>query len=231
MRGFERKKNRYIYISTKALVAQWEFRWRINWQISSQLPACPVYREDLFGRPGEDWWDFVTVYHQDVASHFPRMGNKGCALSIRAERFHRLWRSARLRSWCSGTAASKFQISDRKLKDLFLFSFFFFLESAIVIGGILSNSFFRSSLYHIDIWIFVLILGYPLSLVHVLRAKWYASVVFMAYFPKSKILGRDLRTFIIFQISKRTFLEKRGSLKRGRRRVVSQTRLNSVGLF
>lgn len=80
MRGFERKKNRYIYISTKALVAQWEFRWRINWQISSQLPARPVYREDLFGRPGEDWWDFVTVYHQDVASHFPRMGNKGCAL-------------------------------------------------------------------------------------------------------------------------------------------------------
>lgn len=42
MRGFERKKNRYIYISTKALVAQWEFRWRINWQISSQLPAYPV---------------------------------------------------------------------------------------------------------------------------------------------------------------------------------------------
>lgn len=134
MRGFERKKNRYIYISTKALVAQWEFRWRINWQISSQLPAYPVSLWKTQGR-------LMRLCHRvSPRRSFPFSTNG--KQRLRAERFHRLWCSARLRSWCSGTAASKFQISDRKLKDLFLFSFFFFLESAIVIGGILSNSFF-----------------------------------------------------------------------------------------
>lgn len=133
MRGFERKKNRYIYISTKALVAQWEFRWRINWQISSQLPAYPVSLWKTQGR-------LMRLCHRvSPRRSFPFSTNG--KQRLRAERFHRLWCSARLRSWCSGTAASKFQISDRKLKDLFL-SLFFFLESAIVIGGILSNSFF-----------------------------------------------------------------------------------------
>lgn len=114
--GFEKKKN--ISAITEGLVTQWEFRWRINWQISSQLL--------LFG-PREDRWDFVIVYNQNVAP-FSTNGKQslrylseissGVSLDARLRFLLRL-----VRRWCSWIIV--------KVLDYwsFLFSSFIFLES------------------------------------------------------------------------------------------------------